>query len=140
VAFLVDTNVISELSKPSPSAVVVDWMAAQPAKELYLSSVTVTEIRYGLEMLPQGQRKVRLLSWLADVLDQDFANGVIPFRREEAELCGAILAEVAKAGRQPDIADCMIAATARLHGLAVATRNVADFATTGVQLINPWSQ
>lgn len=133
---LLDTNVISELrrGKANASANVLGWAAATQASSMYLSTITVLELELGVLRLerktpPQG---AALRAW-ADGVRAAFGGRILAFTEEAALLCARMHAPDPKADR-----DAMIAATARLHGFTVVTRNTADFAGTGVQLFNPW--
>ena len=134
--FVLDTNVISELrqGKPNQSAAVRAWAARQPARQLFLSAICILELEKGVLALerrtpPQGQA---LRQWLIGVR-ASFAGRILPFTEETAALCAAMHVPNPRAER-----DAMIAATALGHGMAVATRNVADFRDTGVQVVNPF--
>ena len=138
--WLLDTNVISELRKLSCDARVRAWADDQEPSTLFLSRVTIAEIRYGIERLPAVDRsRKRLEAWLAHELRPWFADRVLDVD-EEVLLIRRRLIEQAEAIRhtflQPDL---FIAATAILHDLCVVTRNIDDFAPTGVALLNPWT-
>lgn len=136
--WLLDTNVLSELRKPQCEPKVKRWISQRRATELYVSSVTFAEIRFGIGRIPDPRRRHRLGQWLDSELRPWFRQRVI-------EIDEAVILrwrEMVEAGRkrghtfsQPDL---FIAAAADLHELCVATRNVVDFAGTGVALVNPW--
>jgi len=134
--FVLDTNVISELrhGKPQPSALVRAWAAGQPGSSLFLSAITILELELGIQALerrspPQGSA---LRTWLTGVR-QAFAGRILPFTDNTAPVCAALHVPDPRSER-----DAMIAATAMEHSFAVVTRNVSDFAGTGVALVNPW--
>ena len=138
--WLLDTNVISELRKPNCDARVKAWADDQEPSTLFLSRVTIAEIRYGIERLPAADlSRKRLEAWLADELRPWFADRVLDVD-EEVLLIRRRLIEQGEAIRhtflQPDL---FIAATAILHDLCVVTRNTDDFVRTGVALLNPWT-
>lgn len=135
---LLDTNVVSEVMAPTPAPRVVEWLDARDASILYVSSVTIAEIRYGLNLLPGGRRRrdleARLLSFLALGLDQR----VLAFDVAAAELYASLMAHRRRQGRPLASLDGQIAAIARSRKMAVATRNVRDFEDCGVEILNPF--
>jgi len=138
--WLLDTNVISELRKPNCDARVKAWADSQLPTSLYLSRVTIAEIRYGIERLPIADRsRRRLEAWLADELLPWFSDRLLDVD-EDVFVVWRRLVEKGKAMRhtfpQPDL---FIAATAVLHDLCVVTRNASDFAPTGAPVLNPWT-
>jgi predicted nucleic acid-binding protein len=135
---IVDTNVISEMMKPSSSAVVDRWMASHPAPHLFTTSVTKAEIFLGIEIMPAGKRRESLLQTARALLDHDFAGRILPFDNDAAPFYAEIVASRRRSGRPISQSDAQIAAIARAHGYSLATRNVGDFAECGIRLINPW--
>ena len=135
---LLDTNVISELMRPVPSSVVESWMTGQPTASLFISAITEAELRYGLALLPEGQRRRNLLSQMEAMLAEDFAGRILPFDRSSAVTYAQITAARRHAGRPIAQLDAQIAAIAAARGAAVATRNIADFDGCGVVVLNPW--
>jgi toxin FitB len=138
--WLLDTNVISELRKPNCDARVKAWADSQLPASLYLSRVTIAEIRYGIERLPTANRsRRRLEAWLADELRPWFSDRLLDVD-EDVFVVWRRLVEKGKAMRhtfpQPDL---FIAATAILHDLCVVTRNAGDFGLTGAPILNPWT-
>lgn len=134
---VVDTNVVSEAMRPEPNAVVVSWLNAQAAETLYLSSVTLAELLFGIGALPADAKKDRLAQALDRLLSL-FSGRVLPFDQEAARRY-ADMALIARAlGRPLPVADGYLAATAAARRFAVATRNVQHFGDTGVDLIDPW--
>jgi len=134
---VVDTNVASELMRPAPDARVVAWMRAQDGSELYTTSITVAEIGYGVEQLPEGARKALLKATAAQVFSA-FAEKVLAFDADAAGLYGAIVSARERSGAPIEGFDAQIAAICRRHAAALATRNVKDFEQTGVDIVDPW--
>lgn len=134
---VLDTNVVSEAMRPEPSPSVMDWLNAQAADTLYLSSVTLAELLFGIGALPTGARKERLARAL-DRLLALFPARILPFDQEAARRYADMAVTARTAGRPLPTADGHLAATAAAHGFAVATRNVQHFSDTGVELIDPW--
>lgn len=135
---LLDTNVISELMRAEPAQIVLDWFGQHDAADLFISAVTEAELRTGVGILPEGQRRDRLQVALDAMIDQDFLGRVVPFDSRAARTYAKIAAQRRSAGRPIAEADCQIAAIALALGTPVATRNVKDFEGCGIQLINPW--
>ena len=136
MSFLVDTCVLPELVKPRPSRQVSEWFDAAPPDTLFVSVLTFGEIRKGVEKLPDGRRRTRIVAWLETDLPMWFEDRVLPIDAGVADEWGRLMA---RPGNIPAI-DSLIAATALRYRLAVVTRNEADFATTGVDLLNPWKE
>lgn len=134
---VVDTNVVSELMKPSPSDVVRDWMLGQRPAELFTTSITVAEILYGIERLPEGQRKDTLRMTAADVFTS-FEDQVLPFDQDAAAAYAPLVYRREQRGSPIDGFDAQIAAICDTHQATLATRNVKDFQHTGIALIDPW--
>jgi predicted nucleic acid-binding protein len=136
--FLLDTNCISELVRPNPEPLVIEWMEAADEGLLYLSVLTVGEIRRGIAGLPQGKRRSHLESWLEVALQARFAGRIVPVDAPIADRWGLIAAEAKRKGKALSIMDGLLAATALHHNLTVVSRNVSDFQNTQVQVLNPW--
>jgi predicted nucleic acid-binding protein len=136
---VLDTNVLSEALKPVPSATVLHWLAAQAPSDVFTTAITLAEILYGLETLPAGKRRMRLLAAVEKMFAEQFAGRILPFDQDAARLFADIAAARYAAGRPISQFDTMIAAIARFHGAAVATRNAADFEHCAIQVVNPWS-
>ena len=134
---LLDTCVLSELRKPQGDVGVRQAVERIPDDALFVSVISLGEIAKGIALLAAGRRKRDLQSWLQR-LERDYAARLLPVDREAAHIWGELTAAAQKAGTIISASDGLIAATARRHGLHVMTRNVADFAPTGVMLINPW--
>ena len=136
--FLLDTNVVSEPTKPQPDSGVIDWLAEADEDHVFLSVVTLAELRHGVERLDAGARRSRLDRWLTDELPIRFEGRLLQIDLEIADAWGRIMARAQRGGRPMAVMDAFIAATALRHGLTLVTRNVRDFEGTGVLLCNPW--
>ena len=136
---VLDTNVVSDLMLPRPTASVIEWVAEQAASSLYLSTISEAELRYGVEILPTGQRRERLLAEIEGMLLEDFAGRILPFDSDAARAYALIAATRRAAGRPINHADCQIAAIACSHRASVATRDMRGFEGCGIEVINPWS-
>ena len=134
---LLDTNVISEMMRPAPAPDVLAWLDACAYNELYVSAVTRAEILLGIELLPPGRRRTAIAE-TAERLFTTFTTPILPFDAEAAAVFATIASDRRRAGRPMDVLDAQIAAIARCHNAALATRDLADFAHCGVRLINPW--
>ena len=135
---LLDTNVISEAMKPAPERAVRDWLDAQAAETLFLSSVTIAELSFGIAALPKGRRKDNLSAALVGLLAL-FAARVLPFDTAAAQRYGELAAKARIAGRGFPTPDGYIAAIAATQGFVVATRDASAFAAAGLKVINPWN-
>lgn len=136
---VLDTNVISELMKPKPAEVVLEWVNRQDAAQLFATTVSIAEIEYGLQVLPAGQRRRRLEERFAHVVDAAFANRILVFDLSAAHLYGRVMAERRERGRPMGVADGQIVAIARSGGFTVATGNARDFEESGVDVVDPFS-
>jgi predicted nucleic acid-binding protein len=134
---VLDTNVVSELMRPSPAAEVVAWLRSRSAAELATTAVTWAEVRYGIARLIDGRRKSELLR-LADDVFGTFADQVLPFDAAAASGYADLVAHRERIGAPIDGFDAQIAAICLTHGAPLATRNEKDFRETGVVTINPW--
>ncbi len=135
---VLDTNVVSELMLPSPAAGVIQWVHRQARLDLYLSTISEAELRYGAEILPAGQRRDRLVAEVDGMLREDFAGRILPFDSGAAQAYAVIAAARRAAGRPISHPDCQIAAIARSRGASVATRDVDGFQGCGIDVIDPW--
>jgi predicted nucleic acid-binding protein len=133
---LLDTNVLSELVKPQPDARVVGW-TRRSAAALAVPTIAVAEMAFGIEKLVEGRRRDELLDALRRLVTE-FADRLFDFNVSAGWAYGRILAGARRAGRPMALPDALIAAIAQANGCALATRNVKDFAATGVELVNPW--
>jgi len=137
---VLDTNVLSELLRPTPNTQVTQWIEKQPRSQLFTTAVTKAEILYGVNLLPKGQRHQTLMQAALAIFDEDLAERVLAFDSDAADLYAEIGARRKTAGRPISQFDAMIAAVARFHGAVLATRNVHDFDDCGVDVVNPWSR
>jgi toxin FitB len=135
---VLDTNVISELMKASPSPQVMEWWEQQQSGELFTTTVTMGEILYGIEILPKGKRRDSLLTEAEAVFSQDFAGRILPFDEEAAQAFPEIAARRRAEGRPIAELDAQIAAVAQSRRAILATRNTGDFEGCSVRLTNPW--
>ena len=136
MSYLVDTNVLSKPAKPKPDAKVIACLRVNESR-LYVSTVTIGEMRRGIERLPSGRRKTQLRAWLMALCDC-MKGRVLSFNPSTAHVWGQLKAKWDAAGIVVPSLDSLIAATAQRHQLTIVTRNTADFAKTGIKLLNPF--
>ena len=135
---LLDTNVISEVLRPVPEPSVLDWLGNQPRASLFTTTVTRGEILYGIRLLSDGKRRRGLWDAAKKIFDEDFADQLLSFDSDAADMYAEIAASRRAAGKPISQFDAMIVAMARSRGASLATRNVKDFEGCGVDVINPW--
>jgi toxin FitB len=140
VNFLLDTNVVSEWIKPRPNDGVVSWLADADEDRVFISVVTLAELRYGVERMGAGNRRRRLEEWLRSELLLRFEGRVLPVDKDIANAWGQVVAHSEAAGRPIGAMDALIAATVKVHGLTLVTRNASDFETTVKAVVNPWTE
>lgn len=138
MSFLLDTNVVSEWVKPRPDPGVITWLANIDEDRVFLSVITLAELRYGVERMTVGARRDRLGLWLREQLPVRFENRILTVDASVAEAWGRMLARSQAAGRSMSIMDAFLAATAEVHGLSIITRNTSDFSAAGCAIVNPW--
>lgn len=136
-SFLLDTNVISELMTNSPNNCVIHFLSC--LNDSYLSVITLHELFYGLNLLPHGQRRDALSTSLQNLL-AEYNDCIIPVTHAEASQAAILRANAKQQGRTVNLADALIASTAKTHKLIVATRNTNDFINLGIEIINPWDE
>lgn len=136
--FLLDTNCISELIRSKPEPRITDWMRAADESLLYLSVLTLGEIRKGAAILPQSKRRTHLESWLELDLQIRFSGRILGIDNAVADRWGWLTAQAERKGRPLAAVDGLLAATALHHRVTIVTRNVRDFAGTEVPIMNPW--
>lgn len=135
---ILDTNVVSEPTKPNGHRGVQAWLDDQIAETLYLTSISLSELLLGVEVLPDGKRKAGLAAALSDLLSTLFGARVLPFDQQAATMYAGRVSQARAAGRAISMADGQIAAIATVHGFTVATRDTAPFVAAGVPVVNPW--
>lgn len=140
MSFLLDTVVVSELVRKNPSASVLKWVNDQDENSLYLSVLTIGELEKGIARLPATARRNRLLSWVRRDLTERFDGRLLTIDTRTATRWGVITGESERRGTPLPVIDCLIAATALVHDLTVATRNIDDFMRCGAKCINPWDE
>lgn len=134
--YVVDTNIVSELVKATPDARVLSWLTAHE-RDLYLTAITVEEMRFGALCLPEGKRK-RTLSSAIDEIVTTYAHRTLPFDIAAAEVCARYHRQAIASGFTPTIEDLMIAAICTCSGASLATRNVHDFDYLDIEVVNPF--
>jgi len=139
VKFLLDTNVVSEWVKPQPNERVIKWLDGIAEDDVFLSAVTMIELRCGVELLAAGTRRTKLDRWMQDELPYRFEGRIVVVDTLVADACGKLLARRKKSGRPVGAMDAIIAATADVHGFTVATRNVDDFDFISNRVVDPWT-
>ena len=137
--YVIDTNVASELMRPSPAPAVAAWIAGRDAREMYLTAVSEAELLYGVAVVAAGRRRDELEAAMTRWLDTGFAERVLPFDSAAARAYAEIAAGRRSAGRPIAPAACQIAAIARSRGMAVVTRNIRDFEDIGIEVVDPWT-
>jgi len=134
---LLDTNVLSAVMQAKPPEVVIAWLDRQPARSVWITAVTVFEVEYGLQRIPEGRRRSALEKAFRTTIAEDLGGRILSLDVQAALAAGAIAAALATDGRTPDFRDALIAGITRARGAVLATRNVKHF--EGVcQLVNPW--
>lgn len=134
--YIVDTNIISEAIKADPNPAVLAWLE-QNSRALYLTSITIEELRFGALMLPKGKRRKALEEWI-DSLSAGFSQKIFSFDALAAEICAGFHEKAISSGKTPSIEDLIIASIAKRKGFCLATRNVKDFEYLDIDLVNPF--
>lgn len=135
---VLDTNIVSEVMRPQPSSIVLAWLDQQDTQLLYLTTISLAEIRYGLAVMPDGERKRRLTSRFEAYVERAFEGRVLDFTATAASCYAELMSHRKKVGLPMSMADGQIAGIASEHHFAVATRNSKDFEQCGLELINPF--
>ena len=136
---VLDTNVISELMRSTPEPTVIDWVDGHADNDLFVTAINIAELLYGIARLPDGRRKSLLAAHVERMVDEDLDHRVLPFDEIAAAHYADIVVARDRADRPISIADAQIAAICRSFDAALATRNVNDFADTGIATVDPWS-
>lgn len=139
MSFLLDTNAVSEWVKPRPNSGVIAWMESVDEDRVFLSVISLAELRYGVDRMTSGKRRQRLERWLQNELPLRFEGRVLPVGAEIADAWGKVVARSEAAGRPISAMDAFLAATAEIHRLTLVTRNVSDFPLLKT-IVNPWSE
>lgn len=135
---LLDTNIISELISAASATEVLQWAETIPADSLYLSAITIAEMRFGVEMMDRGKRRNGIEQSINALIENDYKGRILPFDHLAGDVYGALVARLKRQGMNIDQNDAMIAAIALRYDIPVATRNVKHFAPCGVNVINPF--
>jgi len=136
LSYLIDTNVLSEIRRKSPDVNVVQWINSRPSTSLFLSVLTLGELRKGIDSLADAKRRLKLLDWLETELPLFFAGRILSIDEGVADRWGQLMAT---AGRPIPAIDSLLGATAAHHGLTMVTRNSKDFKNLGLEVLNPWN-
>ena len=137
MAYIVDTSVIAEFLKKDPNPHVMDW-AHDHGEDIYLTTVTISELQYGILRLPEGKRKDSLARAIR-AISAECSQRIFGFDGFSAELCAELCCKAQTAGFVPRASDCMVAAICQRNGATLATHNVEDFEPYGIDLIDPWN-
>lgn len=135
---LLDTNIVSEVMKPAPADSVLRWLDDQETENLYLSTITIAEIVFGIHILPDGRWRRKLADRFEDFVARGFDQRILPFDTAAAHVFGDIMGRRRELGRPMSFPDGQIAAIARACHFALATRNVSDFEHCGIEILNPF--
>ncbi len=138
MTFLLDTDVLSEPFKPRPDPRVLGWLAETDEDRMYISVVSLAQVRRGIELLELGNRRGRLESWLVGDLPLRSERRVLAVDAEIADAWGVFMARARRNGVGLGAMDAFLAATASVHGLTLVTRNTSDFVRLGIDMLNPW--
>jgi len=137
--WLLDTNILSELRRPSPERKVVAFIAGQPLDSLYISSITLAEIRFGIELVADATRRAELTDWLTHKVRPMFQQRILPITEDVMFKWRVLIEEGRKVGHTFSQPDLIIAATALEHGLTVVSRDTSDYEKARVPVLNPWN-
>jgi len=138
VNFLLDTCLVSELTRPKPHPRVAEWIRSEPESKLYLSVLTIGELRKGIERLPDSHKRNQIEAWLNNELRRRFSGRILPVDDAVAERWGLESAKAEQSGNPLPVIDGLLAATGLVHALTIVTHNIKDMEQTSVMLLNPW--
>ena len=136
---ILDTNVLSALMRTEPDRAILSWLDRQPAESIWLTSVTIFEVRFGIELIAPGRRREQLESAFARMLRDDFQDRVLPFDQSAGEEAASLAAQRQRSGTPVDFRDTEIAGIVLTRRASLATRNLRHFRDVGVGLIDPWA-
>lgn len=136
---VLDTNVVSELMRPTPDPQVLAWVDAQPVPDLMITSITAAELRAGAALLPAGRKRDRISDHIEVLIEEMFAGSVLPFDVDSTVQYAEVINRRTRAGTPIAALDAQIAAICRQHEATLATRNLRDFVDAGVDLVDPWA-
>ncbi len=134
--YLLDTDVLSQTVKAHPNLAVMAWLTTQPAQDLHISAITIHEIRLGSESMTEGRKRREIEDWLDQDIVIGFKDRILPIDADVANACARIIVTATKQAHNPSLEDALIAATARVHNLRVATLNRKHFKRLGVDLVD----
>ena len=137
---LLDTNVLSEVTRPLPETIVLEWLDRLDEDRTFISVVSIAEIRRGVALMAKGRKRDALAEWLARDLTARFEHRIIPVEERVALTWGDLMSDAKRSGRGLSSMDGLIAATAIAHDLTLATRNIKDFEGFGIDLVDPWGR
>ncbi len=138
MAFLLDTNVISETVRPRPDTTVLDWIESRSPGDLFLAAQTIGELVRGAWKVREQARREQFERWIEQDLARQFDRRILPLDASTAAVWGRLMGDGDRAGHRPSAADAQIAATAIQHDLTLVTRNVKDFRNFDIGLLDPW--
>lgn len=139
MSYLLDTNVVSETERKRPDSNVLRWLDRTDPGIVYLSVLTIGEIKKGVSKLPSGKRRAHIQNWLEDVRQQ-FGGRILPITEQTFLVWGKMMAEFEKKGIGRPVLDSLLEATALEHDLILVTRNVRNFRDTSITILNPWEE
>ena len=139
MSYLLDTNVLSEVSRPAPDRRVLRWLHEVDEDRTFISVISLAEIRKGVRLLPGGRRREALANWLAHDLPDRFSGRILLVDQTISLQWGDLVADCQRKGTSISIMDAFLAATAMVHDLRLVTRNLRDFTSLGLEILNPWS-